>query len=399
MMTQTLKISLNKPFDKQRAILTDKTRFRVLAIGRRWGKTEVLKISMVNRLLRGENIWFCSPTHKNNKRVFPQVVSLLRQFPEVYINKSDLLIRLPLTGGKLEFISLENPDNVRGEGLNHLYIDEAAFIRQGVFDTVLRPMLVTSQGGATLASSPNGTGNDFHSMYARGLDPLATEWVSYHEPSSSSPFVPNSELEDIKRNTPERVFQQEYLALFLDDGGAVFRNMANCVVESPKREGGVVFGVDWGKDNDFTVITAIDRSTGHVLEIDRFNQIGWSLQRSRLMAMAERHKPLYILAEENSIGSPNIEALQREGLPVRPFQTTGKSKPPLIEGLALALERQDIGIPNDPVLLGELQAYTLKRTPSGNYQYSAPDGLHDDMVMSLALSWYALNNSRTSFFI
>lgn len=393
----TAKITLNEPFDKQKIILKDKTRFRVLAIGRRWGKTEILIISMIYRLLRGEVIWFCSPTHKNNKRVFAKIVGIVRRVPGIYINKSDLLIIFP-GGGKLEFISLENPDNVRGEGLHHLYIDEAAFIKQGVFDTVLRPMLVTSKGGATFGSSPNGTGNDFHAMYMRGLDPLATEWVTYHEPSSTSPFVSQVELDDIQRNTPERVFKQEYLAEFLDDGGAVFRNLTACIVEAPKGTGEIVFGVDWGKDNDYTVITAIDRKTGHVVDIDRFNQIGWSLQRGRLVAMYEKWKPSVVWAEENSIGSPNIEALQQEGLPVRAFQTTSKSKAPLIEALALAFERQQIGIPNNPLLLGELQSYTLTRTSSGNYTYSAPSGLHDDMVMSLALSWYAVANT-TLFFI
>ena len=67
--------------------------------------------------------------------------------------------------------------------------------------------------------------------------------------------------------------------------------------------------------------------------LDRFNKIQWSFQRARLDALARRWGVQHIEAEENSIGSPNIEALQREGLPVIPFTTTAASKPPLIQSL------------------------------------------------------------------
>ena len=398
MAMATATITLNQPFDLQENILLDRTRFRVLAIGRRWGKTETILISMVNRLIAGQRLWFCSPTHRNNKRVFPQVKNAIAHIPDVYINNSDLSIRL-FNGGQLEFVSLHEPDNLRGEGLDHIFIDEAAFIKPGIFDRILRPMLVTSGGGATLSSSPNGTGNDFHAMYLRGLDENEPDWTSYHYPSHTSPFVPDSELADIQRNTTERVFKQEYMAQFLDDGGAVFRNLQACVIDKATRKGSVVFGVDWGKENDYTVITAMDRTTGNVLEIDRFNQIGWSLQRGRLKAMYERYKPDAIWAERNSIGDPNIEALMQEGLPMRPFDTTAKSKPPLIESLALAFEQTDIGIPDDKYLLGELQAYTMAKTASGNYKYSAPDGLHDDIVMSLALSWHGVKSGSMILFM
>lgn len=363
----------------------DRTRFRVLCIGRRWGKTEVLIIAMVNRLLKGQRIWFCSPTNRNNKQVFPKLKKALAGIPDIYINNSDYIIELP-NGGHVQFISLHEPDNLRGTGLEHIFIDEAGFIKQGVWDAVLRPMLLTTQGGATFASTPNGTGTDFHTWYTRGLDPLEPNWKTYHLPSHSSPLIPADELDDIKRHTPERAYRQEYLAEFLDDGGAVFRNLRACIQPPPERWGRVVFGIDWGRVNDYTVIVAMDADTGHMLAMDRFNQIDWTLQRARLEAMATQYKPFTILAEQNSIGDVNIEELKKSGLPVKPFKTTAQSKAEIINMLSLGLEQGDIGILDDEQVISELQNYTVERLPSGAFRYTAPSGLHDDIVMALALA-------------
>jgi len=87
------------------------------------------------------------------------------------------------------------------------------------------------------------------------------------------------------------------------------------------------------------------------------------------------------------MGTPIIEELQRDGLPVTPFMTTATSKPPLIESLALALEREDVRWLDDPIATMELEAY--ERTVSaatGRSSYSAPAGLHDDTVIARALA-------------
>jgi len=123
--------------------------------------------------------------------------------------------------------------------------------------------------------------------------------------------------------------------------------------------------------------------------MDRFNRIDYAVQRGRLGALADRYMPTVIMAESNSMGEPIIEQLQRDGLPVRGFNTTNATKAQIIEALGLAFERGDLAILADPVLIGELQAYEMTRLPSGMVRYSAPDGMHDDCVMSLALAWLA----------
>jgi hypothetical protein len=382
-------VKIKRPFEKQAEILSDATRFIVLAIGRQWGKSELALIDCVKRLLDGQFIWYCSPTHKNTKRMWPKFKAALGAIPHCYINNTDYIIRLP-NGAFIQFISLHEPDNLRGEGLNHIVVDEAAFVPDGVWDKVLRPMLAARRGSAWFISSPNGK-NWFWQFYLRGQDPNETDYASYHAPSASSPVLTIEELESIKRDTPERVFSQEYDANFLEDGGSVFRNLKACIIPQPDyKRRLVVVGIDWARYNDYTVITVIDVNTRQVVEIDRFNEIDWTMQRNRLLALLKRYDVQMAFAESNSIGEPNIEELQKTGLNVQGFVTTNASKAQIINGLALAFEQTDIGIPDNPVLLGELQAYSLERLPSGTFRYSAPSGLHDDCVISLALAWHGL---------
>jgi hypothetical protein len=79
---------------------------------------------------------------------------------------------------------------------------------------------------------------------------------------------------------------------------------------------------------------------------------------------------------------------------VRDFTTTNTSKAELIERLASDFEKSNIKIPNDPTLIAELQSFGAERLPGGQTRYAAPSGMHDDMVMSLALAWYAAVKPR-----
>jgi hypothetical protein len=94
------------------------------------------------------------------------------------------------------------------------------------------------------------------------------------------------------------------------------------------------------------------------------------------------------------MGGPVIEQLQRDGLRVKPFMTTNASKSEAVESLALAFEQGAIRISNDAVLIGELQAFEAKPLPSGIMRYQAPEGGHDDCVMSLAIAWQGVADSR-----
>src|ERR1019366_2461532 len=127
------------------------------------------------------------------------------------------------------------------------------------------------------------------------------------------------------------------------------------------------------------------------------NRVDYVVQRGRLQALCDRWRPSQIVAELNSIGQPICEELQRAGLPIKGFTTTNASKAEIIEALALAFEQGSIGILNDPVLLGELQAFAAEQLPGGMLRYAAPGGGHDDTVMSLAIAWSVIRADKRRY--
>lgn len=396
-------LTLPRAHPRQKEILNSSARFRVVACGRRFGKTTLGERAIVKRAAElGHACWWLSPTYDMADHVWRDLKAAVKDAPDVQISETNWRIDFP-GGGYIALHSTHNPDHLRGAGLDFVVLDEAAFMPPEIWSEIVRPMLLEHQGGALFLSTPFGR-NWFHNLYLLGQNGeglLNNQWESWRLPSSENDLISPSELESIRLQTPEHIWRQEYLAEFTDDAGQVFRGLHEAATApldaEPVPEGRYVVGLDWARESDFTAAVVIDTEKNAVVALDRFNQVNWSLQRGRLKALCDRWNPVVIYAESNSIGSPNIEALQAEGLPIRPFLTTASSKPALIDALSLALERRELALLPDENLLGELSSYTLERLPSGSYRYSAPPGLHDDLVIALALAWYAAHHSAVLF--
>jgi len=382
------------PHEGQRVVHGDSARFKVLAAGRRWGKTRLGVNECLDVASRGGRAWWVAPSYKMSEVGWRPIHRMGVQIG-ADIGKVDRQVTLP-GGGWVQVRSADNPDSLRGEGLDFVVMDECAFMHEAAWTEAIRPSLSDRRGNALFISTPKGR-NWFWRNWMAGQDAQQDEWRSWRFPTSANPYIDPEEIEAARRMLPERTFQQEYLAEFIHDAGTVFRNIRACVVDQAPEWNSAyhyVMGVDWAQSYDFTVLIVIERETGRVCAFDRFNQIGWDVQRGRLRALAQQWRVSEILAEENSIGGPNIEQLQSEGLPVKAFTTTSQSKQDVIVALQLAFERGDIGIPDDDVLIGELQAFEATRLPSGRWRYEAPEGLHDDCVISLALAWEAANRPQ-----
>ena len=387
---QTLTLTLPRPHPAQQQIKRERSRFNVLALGRRSGKTVLgIDLCVEPDVLAHPVAWY-APTYKDMLEVWREAVAMLAPIT-LRVNASERRIE-NVAGGVLEFWSADNPNAGRGRMYKRVILDECAFIPRltDLWYFAIRPTLVDFEGDAYFLSTPKGR-NGFWQMYQNGLDDEMSEWACWQMPSSCNPFLPASELDAMRKTMPERVYQQEILAEFIEDAGGVFRGVMLAATATGQAEAlhghNYVFGVDWGKHADFTVITVIDVDTAELVAMDRFNQIDYTVQTDRLKSLARRFKPAQIIAEKNSIGEPLIEILQRDGLPIAPFTTTNATKQMAIDSLVVAFERGDLRIINDPILIGELQAFETSRTPSGMLKYSAPEGMHDDTVMSLALAW------------
>ena len=152
---------------------------------------------------------------------------------------------------------------------------------------------------------------------------------------------------------PERVFEQEYLAEFVDDAGGVFRRVmeaATATAVEPDPAGSYVMGVDWGKQNDYTVLVVLDTVAGAMVAFDRMNRIDYAIQTERLRVLAERWNVSNIVAERNSMGEPLIEQLSRDGLPVTSFPDDGAEQSAGHRCVGAGVRASA----RDPVLVGEL---------------------------------------------
>lgn len=351
-------------------------------------------VSAVELALQRALVWYVAPAYPMARVAWRELERWGGQLAAVglcTVRKTDHTI-VVAGGGEIVCRSADNRDSLRGDGLDLVIIDEAALVDERAWTECLRPALSDRKGRALIISTPRGH-NWFAAAYQRGRDPAEPEWASWRFPSATNPCLDAEEVEGARRDMPDRVFRQEYLAEFIEDG-AVFRGVRECIGPA-EQTSDVVMGVDWGRSDDFTVAVVMDRATKKVLALDRMRQVDYTVQVGRLQSLADEWNPSVILAESNSMGEPLIEQLTQRGLPVQPFATTASSKPPLIDALALAFEQRSITIPENEVLLAELQAYTMTRNTNNRWIYSAPAGMHDDCVMALALAHEAA--SRPGF--
>ena len=346
-------------------------------------------------MLEGYPVGWFSPTYKMLLDVWRDIVQALTP----YTTRKNVQERRieTATGGTLDMWSLDKPDTARGRKYARVVVDEAAMVPNlmDAWQFVIRPTLVDYQGDGYFLSTPKGR-NGFWQMYQWGIDGERSEWGAWQMPTSDNPYISDIEIEAMHNTMPERIYQQEILATFIDDAGGVFTRVMDAATATPlerdDRSNQYVIGVDWGRQNDFTVITVLDINKREMVFIDRFTQIDYNIQASRLKAVHNRFPNSTIIAEYNSMGGPIVERLQMEGLPISAFTTTSKTKEPLIRALESAFANGEISILPDPVLIGELQAYEQEQMTT-YWRFGAPEGMHDDCVMSLAMAWHGIAGS------
>jgi len=384
--TTTVRIDVH-PHPGQVVVHNHPARFKVLAAGRRWGKTRLGVHECLQVAANGGRAWWVAPNYKMSEVGWRPLRKMGAKIG-AEIRKVDRQVILP-GGGEVVVRSADNPDSLRGEGLDFIVLDECAFVSEMAWNEALRPALSDRLGSAVFISTPKGR-NWFWRLYQRGLRDNV-EWASFSYPTSANPYIDKQEIEDARLTLPDLTFRQEYLAEFLEGEGAVFRNITACMTADvdpdPKLHEGhrIVAGVDWAKQADYTAISIGCADCKVELARDRFNKIDYHFQRERLGVLVRKWNVSNVLVELNSIGEPNFEELGRAGFPVQGFMTTGTSKPPLIENLALALEKEEWAFQADPLWTGELEAYEQSISRTGRPTYSAPSGMHDDTVIARAL--------------
>ena len=362
----------------------------MLGCGRRFGKDVIERNYACDGLLAGEPVAWYEPTIKS---LDPNWNWFTDTFSSVQTDKSEIHKRFEIsTGGFIEMWSLQDKDASRGRHYKRAVINEAAFAPHLDYswNNVIRITLADLQGGAMFGGTPKGR-NFFWNLYRLGKDDKQKEWSSWHYTTWDNPYIPRAEIEAMKESLPEIIYRQEVMAEFIDDQGGVFRRVQEAAILEPiepQRGRQYAAGVDVASSVDYTVVTVMDTESKQMVFMDRFNRVDYPVLEDRLASLYAKWGLYNMTIEANSIGRPVLDHMAMRGLVVTPFTTTNQTKQAVIQSLQSAFEHGNIQILNDPVLVGELLSFEASRNNSGSFSYSAPAGMHDDCVMSLAIAWY-----------
>jgi len=372
------------------SINNDPYKYYILNIGRQFGKTMLGINQMLYWVInnKGCNIAWVTPVYKQGKKVFAELEKATRLSGLFEFNQSELTVKG--FGSTISFFSGERPDNIRGNTFDYLIIDETAFTREELWSEVLSATVLVKGKKVLFISTPKGKNH----FYKLSLQPNYDERYKYfHFTSYDTPFINSLDLEERKRSLPSHIFKQEYLAEFLDNASGLFSNVRECIKEptdSTKYHG----GLDIGRADDYTVLTIINEHK-QIVFIERWRQDEWTSIINKVAAKINEYNAR-VFVEVNNQGDVFYEMLKKLcGQKVYPFVTSSKSKPIMIEELAVCFEQKDISILDINWLIDELEAFTYIYNPNTrNVQYSAPTGVHDDSVISLALSIQAHKQLR-----
>lgn len=371
-----VEVKLNKPHPAQQKVLNSPARFRVMMCGRRFGKSLISQDISIEHGISKKQVAYITPTFQLGKIFFQEIIKILPQ--EIYSkNEADLVIKF-ITGGTIRFFTGENLDAMRGLKFHLVIIDEASYIAnlQDGWQNSIRPTLTDYKGKAIFLSTPKGK-NFFYSLFIKNNEP---DWESFKFTTYDNPYIDRNEIDSAKAQLPTAVFEQEYMANPMENAANPFgSDHINKCVKPMSKEPTEFYGVDLAKSVDWTVIIGMDKQ-GDVTEVHRF-QKDWMQTREAIIGIIQKDKPIEI--DSTGVGDPIVEDLQRHFYSMYGVKYTSQSKQKLMEGLAAAIHKGEIGYPQGPVK-DELDIFEYVFTPNG-VKYSAPTGFHDDCVNALAL--------------
>ena len=356
---------------------------------------EIVKFALEHR---NANCAWVAPWFKQSKMVYRLIrKAFAGTGTSLIVRKSDSDLRLEFANGSvIQFFSADNYDSIRGDGYHFLVIDEAADALRDpkIWTDAIRPALSDTNGIALIIGTPKGR-NLFFQLFNRGEDPEYPDWASFHAITADNPYIPKAEIEAAKKELPEDAYQQEYDARFLEESAGVFKRISSILSGvlnleyQPEYGHQYVLGWDPAKYNDFSVVTLLDITSGRVVWWDRFNQVDYSYQVKRVVAVAKRFNA-FVLMDSTGVGDVILEQLKEQYSQCDGYLLTNPSKKILVETLQLGIQDRAFSMPEITVVVNELQQFEYRMTPSRNVVYSAPDGAHDDCVVSLALAYFAM---------
>lgn len=336
----------------------------------------------------GCNYWWVAPVYNQAEIAFTRLKRVVNQFGVYQINISQLKITCP-NGSIIHFKSAEKPDNLFGEDVYACVFDEFTRAREEAW-YALRSTLTATNGKCKLIGNARGKKNWGYALgvKARGGEPN----YAYHRITAydavAEGILSMEEIEQAKRDLPENVFRELYLAEPQEDGSNPFGfNHIRKNLKPLSKEKCLFYGVDLAKKQDWTVIVGLDKN-GNIGYFNRF-QMDWSITKREVVSVIGNS---FASIDSTGVGDAIVEEVQRDCRNVIGFNYSGgNKKQQLMEGLALALQDGSISV-TEGILQDELEAFEFEYSARA-VKYSAPSGFTDDCVNALALANHSRNNN------
>jgi hypothetical protein len=334
----------------------------------------------------GAKIGFFMPTRKQCVKVFNQLLYGLEDIKTLFdVNKTYLTITSKVNKAFVKFITAQN-DNFRGDTYDLIIVDEACFVKDEIYQAGIRATVMNAitlgYGKQVLLSTPKWK-NWFYN--ASLIEENTRKVIKFT--SQESGRYSEKVIEQLKKELPEHVFNNEYMAEFLEEGNGLFKWKQCVMTSTPTDLIGVSAGLDFGVEEDYTVLTILNKK-GEVICLKKWYRVDWMDLLDEVVKQLKEYGSPTVYCETNGIGNMPTKTLRHKYSNTRDFTTTNKTKNDIINKLALDFANQNIWIPNDASLQKELDAFSMTMTSTGKITYGGSGGFHDDQVMSLAIANY-----------
>lgn len=409
-------INYTRPFlyKYQRAILDSPARFTVTEAATKVGKTASHIIWLFEKALgckTGQSVWWVAPTAGQAKIAYDRMKVQITDKRIFTANETNKVITL-ITGAKIEFKTAEKPDNLYGDDVYAAVFDEFTRAREASW-FALRSTLTSTGGPCKFIGNVKGKKNWGHVMAMKaksGQDGYAYFKITAYDAAAEGmltkdgrPFI--EEIEEAKRDLPELVFNELYLAEANEDGSNPFgiTHIRRCVIDRISLLPPVCFGIDLANSIDYVVIIGLDQFA-QVCYFDRFNKTGWTNTKNQIGLLPK----IPMLLDSTGSGDPVTSDVMVFQPKADGYKFDTYSKQRLMEALAMGIQQRKIGFPgningvtnekiamSDPIQLQfELEQFEFEYTRTG-IRYTAPQGMHDDCVCALALAYHQFKSVGT----
>lgn len=394
------------PFDYQADFIDAESRRKQLCCGRQVGKTEICAGAGLHGATTNDDhtVLIVAPTQRQSSNLFKRIKSMISKSPieDWGIERSTQTIIEFKNGSRVICLPAgTDGSTIRGYTADYIIVDEAAFVPDEVFSSVLSPMLATTNGTMVLASTPFGTSGFF---YEASLD---GRWHTLRVPTAESPLVDESFIEEQRQALSSLEFEQEILGEFSPDADKLFdhKDVRECAFEGETNQwGGVPVDIDPTEEPAFlgcdlarhgadaSVYIGLTRD-GDAFLVETVQDAPLTDAMGRIGHLHETFDFESIAIDENSLGGGVVDTLtERYGSVIDGVKFTIDTKQSMFNALKTEFEEQSIRFPHESRIRPELIDLEYEFTSTGKMKVHHPDGGHDDHADALALAHHARSN-------